>query len=148
MKLSQFLVKAKVATYASQGEVNEKVLDDGAKELTFESSDLFYRDRYYGSGPFMGEEIVWQGDKRVWGMNYFGRIHSDNVPKEEIYNFLKSAMRLVEESRPFRGPVNFKEEKFEYVDRSDGDIRSFVGVERIFYDGEEVYRLDYHGGSI
>jgi len=65
MELSKFLVKAKISTYASEGEANEIVLEDGAKELTFEDGEFKYRDRYYGFNPFVGEEIVWKNGKII-----------------------------------------------------------------------------------
>jgi hypothetical protein len=148
MDLSKFLVKAKIATYASGGEANERVLEDGAKELTFESDGFRYRDRYYGFNPFFGEEIVWRYNNIVWSMNYFGKISSDVVPGKEVYRFLQSAMRQVKEDRPFRGPNNFKSGDFEYLDESTGDVNDFTGIEKILFKGQEIYRLDYHGGSM
>jgi len=148
MELSKFLVKAKIATYASEGEANERVLEDGAKELTFESDGFRYRDRYYGFNPFVGEEIVWKDDKIVWSMNYFGKISSDVVSGKEVYKFLQSAMRQVKEDRPFRGPNNFKSGDFEYIDESNGDVHNFTGIEKILFKGKEIYRLNYHGGSM
>lgn len=47
MELGKFLIKAKIATYPSVGEVYEMALEDGAKELTFEDGKFKYRDRYY-----------------------------------------------------------------------------------------------------
>ena len=148
MELSKFLVKAKSATYASEGEANERVLDDGAKELTFESDGFKYHDRYYGFNPFVGEEIVWQNNKIVWSMNYFGKISSDVVSGKEVYKFLQSAMQQVKEDRPFRGPNNFKSGDFEYIDESTGNVYNFTGTEKILYKGQEIYRLNYHGGSM
>ena len=148
MELSKFLVKAKITTYASEGEANERVLEDEAKELTFEDGEFRYRDRYYGFNPFIGEEIVWRNDKIVWSMNYFGRITSDVVAGKEVYKFLQNAMRQVKESRPFRGPNNFKSGDFEYIDESTGDVHNFTGIERILFKGQEIYRLNYHGGSM
>ena len=148
MELSKFLVKAKIATYASEGESNERVLEDGAKELTFEDGEFKYRDRYYGFNPFVGEEIVWKEDKIVWSMNYFGKILSDVVSAKEVYKFLQSAMRQVKEDRLFRGPNNFKSGDFEYFDKSTSDVHNFTGVERILFKGQEIYRLNYHGGSM
>ena len=57
-------------------------------------------------------------------------------------------MRQVVEERPFRGPDNFKEGGFEYVDKSSGDIKMFCGTETILFKGQEVYRLYYHGGCM
>ncbi len=148
MNLSKFLVQAKTATYASEDKANETVLEDGAKELIFEGNGFRYRDRYYGFNPFFGEEIVWQNYKIVWSMNYFGKISSDLIPEKKVYIFLREAMRQVEEDRPFRGPHKFKSGNFEYLDESKGNIHSFTGIERIFYNGEEIYRLYYHGGSV
>ena len=148
MELSKFLVKAKIATYASEGEANERVLEDGAKELTFESDDFKYRDRYYGFNPFVGEEIVWQNNKIVWSMNYYGKIISLTVSAKQIYEFLKSAMRQIKEDRPFRGPNNFKSGDFEYIDESTGDVNDFSGTERILFKGQEIYILFYHGGIV
>ena len=49
----KFLVKAKINTYATNGEDNEKTLLDGTKELEFKEGDFLYRDRYFGSNPFI-----------------------------------------------------------------------------------------------
>ncbi|MGD9275845.1 MAG: DUF5680 domain-containing protein [Candidatus Pacearchaeota archaeon] len=146
MKLSEFLVKAKIATYASESGANEKILEDGAKELTSEKGEFKYRDRYYGFNPFSGEEIVWKKDKIIWGMNYFGKISSDIVSGKEVYNFLKKAMRQVKQDRPFRGPNKFNLGNFRYVDESTGDVNRFRGIEKIFFNNHEIYCLDYHGG--
>jgi len=148
MELSKFLVKAKRSTYASVGEAEEKVLEDSAKELTFEEGIFKYRDRYYGFNPFIGEEVVFKNGKIVWSMNYYGKIVSDVVPAKQIYDFLKMAMRQVKEDRPFRGPNNFKNGDFEYIDQSTGDINDFSGTEKILFKGQEVYRLIYHGGVV
>src|SRR3989344_4031858 len=148
MELSKFLVKAKIATYASVGEANERTLEDGAKELTFEDGTFKYRDRYYGFNPFIGQEVIFQNEKIVWSMNYYGKIISLTVSAKQIYEFLKSAMRQIKEDRPFRGPNNFKSGDFEYIDESTGDVNDFSGTERILFKGQENYILIYHGGTV
>lgn len=148
MDLIKFLIQAKINTYATFGERAENILDDNAKELTFEKSEFKYRDRYFGSNPFIGEEIVWRDNKPIWGMNYYGSVIFDIVPAKDVYQFLKKAMCQVSEERPFRGPDKFSENDFEYFDKSEGDVNSFRGIEKIKYRGQEVYRLFYHGGSI
>ena len=148
MELAQFLVKAKLAGYASQGEANERKLDDGCNELTVEGGEFYYRDRYYGFNPFVGEEVVFRGGKVVWAMNYYGEVLTDTAPAKQIYGFLQQAMRRVGEDRPFRGPNRFQQGDFEYRDESQGNIDQFTGVEVILYRGQEVYRLAYHGGRV
>ena len=99
-KLSKFIVKAKINTYASNGEGGEKVLSDKSKEFIFEEKDLKYRDRYFGSKSFIGEEIVFKKEKPIWGMNYYGGIISNNTSEKNAYNFLKEALKRVKENKP------------------------------------------------
>jgi hypothetical protein len=148
VSLEQFLVKAKLNAYAGEGEGGEGVLPDGSKEFTFEEGDFSYRDRYFGWNPFVGEEVVWEGNQVVWSMNYYGRVIDDVVPAAEVYSFLQRAMNQVKTDRPFRGPSSLNEGEFEYRDESHGTIDQFTGIERIFYRGREIYRLNYHGGSV
>lgn len=146
VKLEQFLVKAKVSGYAGGGE--ERVLADGCKELTFREGKFTYRDRYFGSNPFIGEEVVWEDDRVTWAMNYYGVVLNEVVPANQTYAFLQKAMSQVAEDRPFRGPSSFKEADYEYLDESQGTIERFTGIEKIFYRGREIYRLTYHGGRV
>lgn len=144
----EFLVKAKVATYASNGEGNERKLKDGGKELIYEDGGLRYRDVYYGSKKFSGQEIVWKDGNIFWSMNYYGGVISDEVPSWKIYKFLKKAMKLVEKDRPYRGPSKLKDGNFKYSDKSKGNVEKFFGEEKVFFNGSEVYRLKYFGGMI
>ncbi len=144
--LRGFLMKAKQHSYAGGGVA--RVLADGCHEFAFEADGFAYRDRYYGDNPFVGEETVWQNGKVAWAMNFYGRVTSDAVPADEVYTFLQKAMRQVRPERPFRGPASFAEADYAYRDESQGDLQAFVGVERILYRGQEVYRLHYHGGVV
>ena len=146
-ELSKFLVKAKMNTYA--GDTKAMILTDGSKELVFSEGRLFYRDRYFGENPFIGEEIVFHEDKYVWGMNYYGHaISSTDFSLRDLYAFLREALRRVNEKKPFRGPEKYDENIFRYINNVEGDVSQFNGSEKIFYKEIEVYRLLYHGGFI
>lgn len=150
-ELSKFLVKAKVQTYAGDGKEIAPQRTD-FRELEFKEGDWEYRDSYSGFYFAPGQEIVRFQGKPVWNMAYNGgmlaQYHSDFAFAKKVYAVLKEALRLVKESRPFRGPNKLKKEDFEYVDNSEGDITSFKGTEKIFYKGKEVYKQDYIGGLI
>ncbi|MBY9004255.1 MAG: hypothetical protein KGD73_09815 [Candidatus Lokiarchaeota archaeon] len=148
MELSNFLVKAKINTYANIGERGEKILQDGCKELEYSERNFQYSDRYYGFNPFIGEEVIFDNGEFIWGMNYYGGVSGDQISAIDVYRFLQKAMRLVREDRPYRGPSNYTEGNFEYVDKSEGNLDSFYGFETIFFKGKEVYKLHYHGGMI
>jgi len=143
-KLKKFLVKAKINTYATDGEDNEETLLDGTKELEFKEGDFLYRDRYFGSNPFIGEEVVFYNGKVIWGMNYCGGVIFD-VSSEEIYVFLKKALRQVDKTIPFRGPKHFEDGKLKYINTVNGDIKKFDGIEEIFLNEKGIYKLIYHG---
>ena len=147
-QLSNFLVKAKINTYASSGEKQEKKLSDGSKEFEFEEKEFKYRDRYFGYNFFIGEEIVWRNEKVIWGMNYYGGIVSEIIPAKQIYQFLQEALKKVTEDKPFRGFDNFKENDFEYANKVKGTVERFKGREAIFYRRKLVYELNYYGGMI
>ena len=148
MELNDFLVKAKKNTYASNGEGGEKKLEDGTKELVYEEGEFKYRDRYFGSKDFVGEEIVWKNNQPIWGMNYFGFMLPVPVDSKKFLEFLKKALSEVETSKPFRGPDQLNKGDFIYANSAHGTIENFHGEEVIFYLNERVYRLFYHGGAI
>lgn len=142
-----FLIDAKTHTYATKGEYNEIKLQDGTKELNFQKNNFKYRDRYFGFNPFSGEEIVWFWDRPLWSMNYYGVVTNKKFSKE-IYDFLKQALRKVEQKYPFRGPKKFVMSNFEYNNKSIGSVKYFNGKETIRFKGKLVYTLYYHGGLI
>jgi len=147
-QLNQFLVKAKINTYTSSGEGGEKILPDESKKFEFEEKEFKYRDRYFGFDPFIGEEIVWQSEKVIWGMNYYGEIVSEIISAKSIYQFLQEALKKITKDKPFRGPDNFKKDEFEYINKVEGTVEKFKGEEIIFYKKQVVYKLNYHGGLI
>lgn len=144
----KFIIKAKQNTYAKSGEAGEKILADSSKELVFKEGDFKYRDRYFGFDPFIGEEIVFQNSKVVWGMNYYGRIISRIISAKQVYQFLRKALKRVVKDKHFRGLDGFVDHDFRYANKSEGSIENFKGQEKIFYKQKLVYRLDYNGGVI
>lgn len=148
MEFVPFLLKAKLKTYATGGEGNERDLEDGAREMSYREGDYVYRDRYFGFNPFVGEEVVWRDNKVVWAMNYYGMVIDESVPAGDIYRFLQKALQQVSAERPFRGPHEFREGDYLYQDTSEGDVAQFSGEEAIFYKNTQVYLLTYHGGKV
>ncbi|MBR9677810.1 MAG: hypothetical protein GOU97_00750 [Nanoarchaeota archaeon] len=150
-ELSKFLVKAKTSTYASDvAEITSQ--RKGFKELEFEEGDWCYRDSYSGFYCAPGQEVVSFRGEPVWAMSYNGgmrkKYHENLGFAKQTFNFLKEALKRIEESRPFRGPESFEQGDYEYVDESEGDVTSFKGLEKIFYKGELVFEQDYIGGLI
>lgn len=147
-QLKIFLKEAKINTYAKAGEGGEQILRDNGKRFEYKKGKLHYRDTYFGSDIFMGEEIVFYQSKPVWGMNYYGSAFSQSVSNKEVYLFLKKALQKVTQEKPYRGPSHFMDKYFRYINKVNGSIKEFWGEEKIFYKKELVYILKYHGGLI
>lgn len=145
--LIEFLLQAKKSTYAGAEGDSKRVLSDGSKEFVFTADKYYYRDRYFGSNPFAGEEVVFYNDEAIWVMNYRGCILDKTINDKEVYSFLKQALMNVPEAAPFRGPSEFALGDYKYVSEVQGDINSLVGAEKIYLKNNEIYELYFHGGS-
>ena len=151
-ELAQFLVRAKKQTYAA-GDINKvSPQAPGFKEFEYTEGDWSYRDSYSGFYRAPGREVVRVKGKPVWDMHYVGgmrpRYYGDEQFAKDTFTFLRKALMLVEESKPFRGPERLQEENDEYVCHGDGDITDVKGTERILFKGKEVFVQDYFGGLI
>ena len=148
---NKFLCNAKIATYASEeGTSSVKPLLPRSHQLEFRRGALLYRDIYYGGEFFVGTETVFHLDDPLWAMCYAGGVNEEfnikNAPT--IYDFLRSALREVPISAPFRGPERFYDQEYQYSNRFLGNVWRFSGVETIKYKDTPIYQLHYSGGRI
>jgi len=147
-QLSQFLVQAKINTYANSAENGGIAFTSGRKMFEFEQDAFRYNDIYSGFKNFSGQETVFYLGKLGWQMNYEGEVLDAKLDPHQVYDFLKKALRQVTLVKPFRGPNHFVEGNFEYINKSEGDLNKFQGKETIYFHNQEVYHLHYYGGEI
>lgn len=142
-ELVKFLLEAKKATYAGKGpELSPS--RPASHDLEDSRENLKYIDSYLGSEKFAGEEALWEDGLPVWAMNYAGRVTAPGFSGD----FLKAALLLVPEDRPFRGPERYEENHFIYSCTVDGDFSWFSGTEEIWAGDTKVYECMFHGGDI
>jgi len=152
-RLSAFLVEAKRRTYAGLDDdatVPAQIFP-GSKQLEYREGDLSYPDIYFGMNYFVGQEVVQAGERVIWSMSYAGGLSpgiSDRREVLAIYAFLRKALLGIGAERPFRGPLQFEEGDFRYLNAPEGDVSEFHGEEQIFRAGTRAYRLRYGGGII
>jgi hypothetical protein len=149
--LAQFLIKAKLVTYASgnQNYAVEPALA-GSHQLEYYDNDLHYRDIYFGGMHFIGMETASRNEQPIWGMCYYGGVLPD-INNEHIAGmppFLKAALCKVPLEAPFRGPKSFQMGDYIYENEINGDILSFYGTEFIRIQGHDIYSLRYNGGLV
>lgn len=147
-ELSAFIVRAKAATYVGDGQPVDPCRL-GSHDLRFHDKEWSYHDSYFGGSDFIGEEVVYLGDKPIWAMNYYGRILRDDLlTGAEAGQMIKASLsRLYQEGR-FLGDFEYTENGLTYVDHNEGDVKFFRGRELIRRGDQTAYELDYHGGLI
>jgi hypothetical protein len=144
--LAAFLLRAKRATYAG-GVESSGSSRPSSHDLPYQEGAWFYLDSYLGGFKFAGEEIVWKDGTALWGMNYYGRMVSADIPSG-FSQFLKLALRNVPAEAPFRGPARFTDGDFSYRCAWSGNLGCFQGEEWIDLREETIYRLVFHGGYL
>ena len=143
-ELKKFVAEARKNTYAGEGESVKSPLLDGSHQLEYEKDKYFYRDIFFtGEKNFIGQEAVYFNGNPIWSMVYSG-----SAEPKEITPFLKKSLSVLSEKCRFGERYELKENNLLYKDDGQGTLERFGGQEQIFKQGQEVYKLNYHGGSI
>ncbi len=142
----RFLIEAKQKTYAGKGQPAESSRP-ASYDLPYERGEYYYLDSYLGGFRFVGEEVVWRRGVPVWGMNYYGWMMVDTTP-EGFADFHKRALLKLPVEAPYRGPRYYNEGGFEYRCEWSGVLELFEGHEEILLEGQLLYKLVFHGGTI
>ncbi len=120
-----------------------------SNDYEYSEGDFIYHDIYFGGVNFIGEEIVYENKKPVWGMNYNGYVFDKNITEAEIDKSLRGALRQdYEDIIPVRGPKSYKIENFEYRNNVNGNLNQFEGREEIYKNNKLIYSAFFHGGLI
>lgn len=153
--LLEFIALAHKNTYAAPRKIKQKHRCNkpillGHKDYEFVRGEYVYHDSYCGSEWAPGREVVEFEAAPIWCMSYQGRtvegLSSEFV--DETFEFLKKALRNVDESMPFRGPERFDYEDYSYRFEMKGDWRYFTGRESVLYQGREVFFQDVMGSLV
>jgi hypothetical protein len=145
--IEKFLIKARTKTYAGSAGAVEAALT-GSKQLEYSDGDLFYRDVFYtGKNTFYGIETVFDNDKPVFGMSYYG--NWGDMTEDEIDNILRGALIANLETRLYKD-VEWQKDGFTYLcepDLVDG-VEEIGGTESISKNDKRVYIFYYAGGML
>lgn len=141
--LRDFLCEARRNTYAANATpIDARLL--ASTQLEFQKGNFFYRDIFFsGTKKFIGQEIVYQDSKPIWGMNYMG----NQIGKLET-NFLKESLFKLSEKCRLGGRCENEKREYKYQDNGQGNVEEFSGQEQMSVQGKNIYKLDYRGGLI
>lgn len=147
-QLKAFKKEANGAGYESENPKNEIKEKDGSTTLWYESDNWKFHDNYFGGEPYGGRTIISYKNKPVWIMVFYGRLDDNVSDIEEVYLFLRKALRTSKEEESFRGPEEFIEGKFKYANNWQGALENYSGKEEIYLDGGLIYTAMYMGGLV
>lgn len=144
--IEEFIINARVNTYASDDGKVDGVLD-GSTQLEYHESDWLYRDVYYtGRNTFYGMETIFYKNKPVFGMSYYGNWGS--MTEKDIDDILRGALVSNTRTRLYE-KVDWQKDNFDYTCDPDftDNISEIGGTEKILKNGDQVY-IFYYAGSI
>jgi hypothetical protein len=147
-QLCEFLVKAKMAGYASGNKAEKTREKNKSKTIVFQDGNWKYYDNYFGGEPYGGEEIMFFKNKPIYIMVYYGSVDKSISDFKKIYKFLQEALALIPKNKPFRGPKFYKNGNYAYRNWFHGEITNFFGVEKIYFGKKKIYEAKYVGGLV
>lgn len=147
-KLKDFILASNNAGYASADLELEKGESDHSSSIRFQQGDFSSHDNYFGGEPYGGRWIVFYKEQPVWIMVYYGWVNSDTLDSNEVYKFLQKALSHMPNDKPFRGPDQFSENDYHYLNEVFGNLENYSGEEVIKKEGNEIYRAKYLGGMV
>lgn len=147
--LDAFLRRAKLATYASQGDdASVTPLLPDSRQLEYTEGDWLYRDIYVGLTRFSGQEIVYFQGTAIWSMVYTGGVSEQVEDWRGVYAVLREALNARLDQLPLRGPSHYTREGWSYCCTLQGSLQEFQGDEQMTHGGQQVYSLRLCGGVI
>jgi hypothetical protein len=150
-----FLLEARLNTYASaEPATGVPALLPGAQQFEYAQGEWLYRDSYFGSHFFAGQETIYRRAQPAWSMVYAGGVlpalnpQALDITEAAVYAFLGAALRRITPQRPFRGPRQWQDCAWIYENEVQGALERFSGREMISFQGQQVYELHYSGGML
>ncbi len=146
-KLKQFLIDSNNAGYAGGEEKKWIKEPDGSTTIPFKKGAWKSHDNFFGGEPYGGRTIVSFQGKPYWIMVYYGWVE-EGVKTNNVYEILKNSLKQMPSDRPFRGPKEYKEREFTYINTWQGGVDRFSGEEKIFQEKKLIYKANYIGGLV
>ncbi|MDQ5970175.1 MAG: hypothetical protein QG593_692 [Patescibacteria group bacterium] len=147
-RIIPFLLEANKAGYANDKPQIEKQTD-GTHRIVYERDDFRFEDLWWGGNPFSGQESIAIGGRVMWAMQYRGWMESGfEAQSNEVFQFLRRALKHCTVDDPLRGPKELKEDKLLYVNSWSANLNNFHGEERILKENQHVYSCKYFGGVV
>ncbi len=142
-QIKKFLMKANMPHADGTAEtIKEK---DGSRTIEYADGDYRLHDNFFGGEPYGGRLVVFHKEQPIFMEVYYGQT---SKPADEVYDFLREALRYPDDANPFRGPAEYTNGSYTYKSTTDGDVASHTVREFIYEDGKEIYWAVVIGGLV
>jgi len=146
--LKEFIVEANSKGYRTGEEkVREKQID-GSTTIRYKRDGWKMVDNYVGGEPYCGMTKIFYEDKIVWSMVYYGVVDKKVNGFKNVYEFLMKSLLKMSPDYPYRGPKEFVEGEWRYINKWNGEVEQFSGEENIFLKNEMIFWTKYIGGVV
>lgn len=145
--LVNFLLDSNNAGYAGGEEKKWIKETDGSTTIPYTKGEWKSHDNFFGGEPYGGRVVVFHQNKPVWMMVYYGWV-AEGVTTDPVYAILRGALKQMPEDAPFRGPKEFIDGEFTYLNNWTGDVERYSGEEQITQRGKLIYKANYIGGLV
>lgn len=147
-KLHQFLLDSNKAGYAQGDEKKWLKEPDGSTTIQFAQGNFRSHDNFFGGEPYGGRLVVFESEKAVWMMVYYGKVTKGEDP-DAVFEILREALKQMPTEEPFRGPRVLRLNDLIYSNNWEGNIEGYSGKEKIENGaGKIVYQANYRGGLV
>jgi hypothetical protein len=147
-ELKQFILEANGKGYATGEEKTRIKENDGSMTIKYSSGEWKMVDNYVGGEPYAGMTKIFFQEKVVWVMVYYGVVDKKVNGFKDVYGFLMKSLLQMPADYPYRGPKEFSEGEWKYVNKWSGEVEQFKGEEKIYLKGETVFWTKYIGGVV
>jgi hypothetical protein len=146
--LKEFIVEANGKGYGGGEEKVREKEADNSTTIRYQKGDWKMVDNYVGGEPYAGMTKIFFEGKVVWSMVYYGKVNNKIDGFEEVYKFLMKSLLKMPADYPYRGPREFVDGDWKYVNEWKGEVEEFNGEEKIYFKGEDVFWTKYVGGAV
>jgi hypothetical protein len=144
--IKKYLLESAKSGYASGDTKSWNKESDYSTTITNHIGNYKMNDNFFGGEPYGGREVIFNKDKPIWLMVYYGRVLTDNPDK--IYEILRKVLSSPEPDMPIRGPKQMNDEHYNYSLSWQGTLENFSAEESILQNGELVYKANFIGGVV
>ncbi len=141
-----FLMRANMPH--ATGEAKTVKETDGSRTIEYSEGDYRMHDNFFGGEPYGGRLMIFYKGAPLLMEVYYGLVYDTTRTADEVYGFLREALRYPNDKSPYRGPAEYTKGTLTYKSQTEGEVACHTVHEYIYDDGKEIYSATIIGGLV